>query len=162
MHRLATLAAVGVLATASANCSNAREGANSANEIFPLTSVVAPSSHTEARAPGNGHGRGGNSNSAATNGSTLEVMMVNDAGTTGYSWGDTITFHVVTSETQPNVELVCSQNGVPVYGAVWPLTPNPTLSSGAWQGGAAECKATLYPLGDRKNVLATVAFTAAA
>jgi len=164
MHKLATLAAVGVLAVATANCSNAREGANSANDMFPLTNIVAPSSLNEARSPGNGNGKGGNGNNpaGANGGSTLELVMVNDVGTSGYSWGDTVTFNVSTTATEPNVELLCSQNGVYVYGAVWPLTPNLTLASVAWQRGAAECSAKLFPLGDRKSILATLTFTAAA
>lgn len=165
MRKLATLAAVGVLAVATANCSNAREGANSANGMFPSTDIVAPSS-LEARAPGsnNGNGKGGNNNNqaGAGGGSSLDVVLVNDVGTAGYSWGDTVTFVVSTSASNPNVELICSQNGVAVYGTVWPLTPNPTLSSGMWQGGAAECTANLYQLGDRRSILATVTFSAGA
>ena len=162
MHKLATLAAVGVMAVATANCSNAHEGANAANNMFPLTNVVGPSSVSEARAPGNDNGKGGNkaNNPAAASGSTLELRMVNDVGTEGYSWGDTITFIVSTSLSDPNVELLCSQNDEYVYGAMWPLTPNLTLSSASWQGGAADCTAKLYPLGDRRNILATVSFTA--
>src|SRR5687768_17210324 len=112
MHKLATLAAVGALAVTIANCSNAHEGANSANSMFPLTSVVGPSSVNQARASGNDNGKGGNkgNNPAATSDPSLELMMVNDVRTEGYSWGDTITFIVSTSESNPNVELLCSQN----------------------------------------------------
>jgi len=165
MHRLATLAAVGVLAAASANCSNAREGANSANEIFPLTSVVAPSSHTEARAPGNGNGngKGGNSNNATTGSSSLDVDIVNDVFPDGYSWGDTVTFEVFTDATNsPIVDLTCSQNGGIVYSAQWPLLPTMTLSSRAWQGGEAQCTATLYYVSYPKStILNSVNFVAA-
>jgi hypothetical protein len=169
MRKLIVLMLVVVLGVITASCGQASEGANSAGSVFPSMSVLAPSP-LEARAPGsgggNGNGKGGNGNnqSGASTASSLQYAMVNDRNGDGLpNWGDSITFIVSTTATsEPNVELLCSQDGVAVYGAVWPLTLNPTLSSAAWQGGAAECTAKLYPLGDRKSILATISFTAGA
>ena len=84
--------------------------------------------------------------------------------------GDTVTFDVsTTATTEPHVNLTCSQNGVIVYGAttgyypsyLWPWTQFMTLSSAAWQSGAADCTAVLYYFSGRKTpVLASISFTA--
>jgi len=81
-----------------------------------------------------------------------------------------VTFNFTTTATDtPTVTLLCSQNGVDVYGATggfypsypWPWTTHMQLYSTSWQGGAAYCTATLTPVGG-SPVLATLKFTAGA
>jgi hypothetical protein len=98
-------------------------------------------------------------------------VLYTDVGGDGQvNWGDTVTFEVsTTATTAPDVELICRQNGVVVYGATagfypsyaWPWARYMTLSSTAWKSGAASCTAELY-YGSRRTVLATVNFTAGA
>jgi hypothetical protein len=98
--------------------------------------------------------------------------MVNDANADGQpSYGDTVTFNVSTTTTEPHVSLQCYQGGVLVYGAAsgfyadypWPWTQFMTLSSSSWTGGPADCTATLYYFSGTKVVtLATLDFPATA
>ena len=172
MRRFVTVASIVVLAASAASCGSSQHGSNSASNILPLDSPIGPSA-LEARsgAGGGGGGKGGGKGGGTTSGGgTLELRMVTDVEADGGpNWGDTVTFYVSTTSTsEPTVELLCSQNGVIVYGATagfyssypFPWTKNMTLSSAAWQSGAAECTAKLFPLGARSSVLATVTFTA--
>ena len=164
MRKFVTLAAVAVLAVGSANCT-ASDASNSAGNVFPMSSPVSPSMLQARGGNGGGNGKGGGTGSPSSenSGSSLSVQLAIDADSNGItSRGDSVTFFVLTPVAEPNVELLCAQNGVVVYGAMWPLTPTPKLSSSAWQSGAAECTATLFPLGDRRTVLATLTFTAGA
>jgi hypothetical protein len=114
----------------------------------------------------------GGKNSPSNNGSSsLTLNMVADANGDGLaSWGDTVSFTVSAPTTEPNVELLCSQNGVVVYAAqtgyysnTWPSTRDMRLTSQAWPGGAASCTARLYALsGANTTTLATLSFTAGA
>ena len=176
MRKFVTLAFIGVLAVSVASCGNSQQGSNSASNLA-VDSLVGPSA-LEARAPsgggakGGGGGKGGGGTTSGGGGGSLSLVMVTDVkGDGGPNWGDTVTFNVsTTATTEPTVELLCSQNGVTVYGATsgfyssypWPWTKNMTLSSGAWQSGAAECTAKLFPLGARSTVLASVSFSAGA
>jgi hypothetical protein len=76
------------------------------------------------------------------------------------NWGDRITFTVSTTEPWNQVNVTCSQNSVPVYGAVFPLSPVLTLSSAAWASGAADCTAVVMAF-DTRKVLGTLSFTVA-
>ena len=150
MRKLVILASVVVLAASSVNCANSQG-----------TSPVSPSisgPDGAAAKGGNGHG---NSGTVAT----FALAMVDDANGNGApDFGDTITFNVsTTATTDPLVSVACYQNGNIVFAAAWPSTPNINLASGAWQGGAADCTATLYYIaGAKKPVLATFDFTAGA
>jgi hypothetical protein len=105
-------------------------------------------------------------------GGSLAVVLVTDVNGDGVkSWGDSVTFTVTTSASQPSVKLSCSQGGVVVYyssagfypGYPWPWAQTFTLSSGAWTGGAADCTATLYTYnGKSYPTLATTSFNVAA
>jgi hypothetical protein len=104
-----------------------------------------------------------------TNTSTLSLQLVVDANADGQpSWGDTVRFVVSNPPTDPNVELVCSQNGAVVYAAqtgyyanTWPSTGDMILGSQSWSGGAADCTARLYVFdGSRTDTLVTSSFTA--
>jgi len=172
MRKFVTLASIVVLAASTASCGSSQQGSNSASNILPLESLVGPST-LEARSGGGGKGGGkGSGGSTAGGGGSLELKMVTDKNGNGLpNWGDTVTFNVsTTATTEPTVELLCYQNGVAVYGATagfydsypWPWTKNMTLASAAWQGGAADCSAKLFPLGDRSSVLASLTFTAGA
>jgi hypothetical protein len=162
MKRFVILASVVVLAAASVNCGSSE-------------SVLGPSSLSDSAAvSANGKGGGkrpGGGGSTGGSGSLTLVMVTDNNGNGAPNWGDTVTSKVsTTATTQPTVSLACSQNGVVVYGVssgfyegyAWPWTNNMTLSSGAWVSGAASCTATLFPLGDRSTVLATLTFTAGA
>jgi hypothetical protein len=123
--------------------------------------VLAGSFVVSVQGQGKGKGRGGANADAGA--STVSVVMYLDNNGNGVpNWNDKITFDVSTTETtQPHVQLVCFQNGDVVYGADWPVTPVLTLSSRAWQGGAAECTATAYYFSGSKNVtIASNNFTA--
>jgi hypothetical protein len=115
-------------------------------------------------------GVAGNGNSSSK--SSINLVMVSSSAlsasaTGGPHFGDTITFDVSTSAPEPTVGLSCSQNGVSVYrgsagfysGYPWPWLQNFTLSSQAWNGGAADCTATLYYFdGKRFRDLASTVF----
>ena len=82
------------------------------------------------------------------------LVLENDADGDGIaSWGDTINFQVQTTETdRPQVSVTCYQNEDLVASSMtW---PNPTtLSSRAWQAGAAECVADLFYYSSPRNVV---------
>lgn len=115
-----------------------------------------------------GKGRGGHG--TATGGGSLALVLTSDLGAIGLpNWGDTVTFTVTTTATEPHVDLTCSQNGAVVYGATtgyyasypWPWTKYMTLQSTAWSGGAASCVARLYTFSGSSTVtLATLSFAA--
>jgi hypothetical protein len=164
MQKFAILASVVVLAAASANCANSDR-----NVLSP--SSLNDSADATAAAKGGGKGKPGGGGSTSGSGSLTLVMVTDNNGNGAPNWADTVTFNVSTSATtQPTVELLCYQNGAAVYGATagfydsyaWPWTKNMNLASGAWANGAAECTATLFPLGARSSVLATLTFTAGA
>jgi hypothetical protein len=113
--------------------------------------------------------KGGNSGGTASTG-TLALAGANAI----LHQGDTLSFVGTTTAAQPNVELVCSQNGTVVYASLsgWygnqtPVdaagnftTRNMTLSSQAWTGGPADCTATLYYISGLKLVtMATLPIT---
>ena len=139
------------------------------NGVTSPTAIEASDDGMAARGSGGGGkpGSGGGSGS-----SSLTLAMVNDAdGSGSTSWGDQITFTVSTNATtEPHVDVACYQSGTLVYGATtgffasypWPWTQVMTLQSQAWQGGAAQCTATLYHFGRRgsKVTLATNNFAA--
>jgi hypothetical protein len=115
---------------------------------------------------GNG-GKSNNGNNTST--STLTLQLVVDANNNGQpSWGDTVTFVVSNPPADPNVELVCSQNGTVVYAArtgyyenTWPSTADMVLRSQAWSSGSADCTARLYVIdGLSTATLAKLSFTA--
>ena len=115
-----------------------------------------------------GHNGGG----SITGGGTIAYQMVTDVnGNNAPNWGDTVTFKISTTATEPNVDLTCSQGGTVVYSATtgfyasypWPWTHNMTLSSQMWTGQSASCVARLYVFaGSRTSTLATQSFTAGA
>jgi len=96
---------------------------------------------------GGKHGGGGNTTGGT---STLTVVMVDDANGNGApNWGDTITYTVTSSSSQPYVSTKCYQGGALVYAAdagfyegyPWPGARIMPLSSPSWTSGAASCKA---------------------
>jgi hypothetical protein len=77
--------------------------------------------------------------------------MVMDANGNGApNWGDTITFNVVTTDTQPYVKLDCYQGTTPVASGSagffdsYPWPKQFLLQGVSWTGGAATCTAVLY------------------
>jgi hypothetical protein len=114
--------------------------------------------------------KGGKPNSGNnTSASTLSLQLAVDANGDGQpSWGDTVRFVVSNPPTNPNVELLCSQNGTVLYEAqtgyyanTWPSTGDMILGSQAWSGGPADCTARLYVFSKwGTTTLATYSFTA--
>ena len=156
MRKLVSVASVVALAAGSAACVNSHPGTNSANNLLPMASVVGPSV-LEARAPGKG---GGNPKDNA--GSSLTLVMVDDARVSGPSWGDIVTFNVSTTATRAFISLECYQGSAWVLAAGgWPLDSEFTLAATSWPGGAAECTATLFTTidGRRTTTLATLSFS---
>jgi hypothetical protein len=106
------------------------------------------------------HAAGKKNNRLGTEG-TLKVVVATDQNFDGApNYGDRITFEVNTTQTWNQLNVVCTQNGEPVYGTVWPFTSTPILSSQAWAGGAADCVATLIAFsGDRTTTIGAMTFT---
>lgn len=165
MHRLVILASVIVLTTGGAGCGGGNPDSGSSSSVLAPT-PVGDSSNSAVSGSGKGGGK-----PSGTSSSSLALVMVTDSNGNGQpNWGDQITFQVSTTATsEPHVDLTCTQNGVVVYGATtgfyssypWPWTQIMTLSSTAWQGGAANCTAKLYYFaGSKTPTLATLNFTA--
>ncbi len=122
--------------------------------LFTWVTLAAPSSH------------GGKTNGSIT----LNLPPSSDKNSDGQpNWGDTVSFTLSTTISQPFVNLQCFQNGTRVENGwigYFPESldyPNKDfgLGSGAWQSGAANCTAYLdYATGHSgKNQFATVAST---
>ena len=134
--------------------------------VIALVFALAIAAPLAFAAKGGGGGKYDSSSSIS-----IHSPLVYDANGDGLpNWGDTIRFDVSTTvTTEPFVELICSQNGVVVYGAntgyfdsyAWPWTQNMKLGSQMWTGGDADCVATMFTFrhGHRWN-LAVVSFTA--
>lgn len=165
MRKLITMVSVVALAAGSATCVNSHPGVNSASNLLPMASVVSPSA-LEARAPGkgggNGNGRGGgNGTQPVASSSSLTLVMVDDAGVSGPSWGDTVAFNVSTTATSTFISLNCYQGSSWILAAGgYPLGSEFTLAAISWPGGAADCTATLDETTDgiRITTLATLSF----
>ena len=172
MRWLVILASIVVLAASSVSCS--RDRANAASDLLSSPNILAPSASNGAaiRVTTEGNGGGKEPGGGSSRSSLTLVVSTDINGNDLPDWGDTVTFNVSTTATiEPHVELTCSQNGVIVYGAttgyfegyLWPWTQFMTLSSTAWQGGAADCTADLYYFSGRRTpVLASISFTAGA
>jgi hypothetical protein len=97
-------------------------------------------------------GKGSRGGSGATGGGTISLapLVVDADGDGAPSFGDTVTFNLSTSASQPYVNLLCSQGGVQVYNS-WrgyfagslDSNWNFVLGSGGWTSGAADCTAWL-------------------
>jgi hypothetical protein len=129
---------------------------------FALIFVAAGSSPAFAA---KGAGGGGHKGPAPSASFTLILLNSTDGVP---HWGQLITFTMSsTATTEPNVGVVCYQNGALVYGAVagfypgypWPWDQTFVLASPSWTGGAATCTATLYYISRSSTVsLATMTF----
>jgi hypothetical protein len=115
-------------------------------------------------------GKGGGKPSGG--GGSLSLVILSSSSTDGLPhYGDTVTFNVVTTNTDPHVALKCYQNTTLVYSGdagffasyPWPWERNMTLSSALWTGGGAKCTATLYYFaGGGTHTLATLSFPVSA
>jgi len=116
--------------------------------VVVLAASVAPT----ALAQGKGKGKGNASSVPA-----FSLSMVADYNPNGRpNWGEQIAFQIapMTETSDPRVQVMCFQNGELVYGGLWqPLVSVLTLSSRAWQSGAAECTATLYYIADNNKIV---------
>ena len=169
MSKLEILASVFALAVTTVGCGNSQGQSNSLVEVAP-SMVSTPSEAGDGNLATLARGGGGKKGGGGATAGSLAWKMVTDVNGDGSpNWGDTVTWTFSTSESEPHVDLTCSQNGAVVYGATtgfyasypWPWTQYMTLSSQAWSGGAANCVAQLYVFdGSRQSVLATNSFIA--
>lgn len=110
-------------------------------------------------APG---GKGGGPNKS---GSGLKLVLLNSTDGVPH-WGQEITFELTTSAAEPSVNVRCYQGDAFVYdgwAAFWAgawFGQTFILSSQAWPGGDADCKARLVTFGSngRERTLATMDF----
>ena len=152
MRTVVSLASVVALAAGTVACVNSPAGTGSSSNILPLPGLVSPTA-LEARAPG----KGPKDNA----GSSLTLVMVDDARVIGASWGDIVRFNVSTTATRAFISLECYQGSSWVLAAGgWPLDSEFTLAATSWPGGAADCTATLFTTidGRRTTTLATLSF----
>jgi len=139
--------------------------------------VAAPAIADRGGVPNGGNNggengnKGGNGNSGGGgNHSSSLALVVLDPDDGGANHGEQVTFEVSTTATdKPYVSVSCYQDGTLVYSAsagfyegyAWPWTQVFTLSSNAWSGGAADCRASLdYWDGRGMRSLASLSFTA--
>jgi len=136
-------------------------------QMFIVAALMLLTTSVALAAPG-GNNKTGSSSSISL---VTAAAGTTAAATCGPSYGDSVTFNVSTdATTQPFVHLRCTQNGTLVaegwqawfYGAAgtqtFTLGPTP-----AWQGGAADCTATLenwdnYGTKGKISVLASTDF----
>lgn len=95
--------------------------------------------------------------------SSLTLVLLNSTDGLPH-YGQTVTFKVsTTATTEPDVSLVCYQNGTLVYSAFagfypsypWPGSQDMVLSSASWTSGGANCTATLSYVNGKKTVVLT-------
>ncbi len=110
----------------------------------------------------NPHCAGGGSGTGA--GGTVSLVMVNDTNGNGLpNYGDSVTFNVSTTVSQPWVQLTCYQGGDWVvnqyvgFYAGYPWSQIFPLYSWKWTSGAADCDARLFD-GSNNATLATMTF----
>jgi hypothetical protein len=113
--------------------------------------------------------KGGSGKNGSDPNLTLVVLGSTSASAavTQPQWGQHVTFDVVTDASWANVEVDCAQNGAVVYKQINPYpfgTMNFTLSGYWWTGGAADCSAALFTVGNNgsRTTLATTSFHVAA
>ncbi|MDQ1455622.1 MAG: hypothetical protein QOH28_1242 [Actinomycetota bacterium] len=119
--------------------------------------AVAPSAYAA---------KGGGKSGGGSGGGSVRVVNVTAPGTAP-SHGQTITFSVTSSASQPYVQLNCFQGGSIVYShqagfyAGYPWSHNYVLSSNSWVSGSAACTATLEHNSNRGTTVtdATLNFT---
>ena len=136
--------------------------------VLALAATAAGAAPKGGGKPSGGGGKGGGGSTGGSGSLTLSVT--NDVNGDGLpNWGDSITFTVTSSTTEPHVNVTCSQGGTVVYGAStgyyasypWPWTQIMKLSSQSWTGGAASCTATLQAYsGTSVTTLGTLNFQA--
>jgi hypothetical protein len=154
MNRLMILASVVALAAGAVGCGNSPGQANSLVDVGP--SAVSDSSQsggnlaTLARGSGGGGHKGGGGTTTTGSGTLSVAMVIDKNGNGAPNWGDTITFNVVTTDTQPYVKLDCYQGTTPVASGSagffdsYPWPKQFLLQGVSWTGGAATCTAVLY------------------
>src|SRR5262245_48139436 len=147
MRKLVTLASIVVLAASAAACG---QSSNSATDILSLANPVAPSMLEARGGGGKPGGTGGTGDTTGGGGGSLSLVMLNDVGSNGTGFKDTITFSVSTGATRyPWVTVKCVQNGTQVYkhsNGIFPTSLDQDFTLGPnslWQSGGASCTATL-------------------
>ena len=174
MSKLGILASVFALAVGTVGCGNSQGQSNSLVDVGPSTvSSTSPEDAggnlaTLARGGRNGGGTsGGGGGTTTTGGGTISIVLLNSTDGVAH-FRQNVTFNVSTTATsQPWVTVKCYQNGGLVsqdsngmfatsLDQIFTLGPTPN-----WQGGDADCNATLenwasYP--KSITVLASMSF----
>ena len=159
MRKLAILASITMLATSSSNCSSP---AGAANDVVP-SALIAGSTEgatTFGTSAAGGQGKGKGNAPAVGSTATLDLTMVYDYGTPGYSWGDSVSFTASTTEQWNQVDVRCYQNGALVFAGAWQDSSVLNFSSSEWSEGAADCTADLISYTSNKP-LASMSFSVA-
>jgi hypothetical protein len=133
-----------------------------------LASFVGALSLAGAAMAGNGAGSNKSTSSSSISSPVVVSTAVGTVGTasttTSPTYGDTITFDVSTTETDPYVNLTCFQNGSQVSEgwAAFRVGAERTfvLDSPLWSGGSADCTADLgvFANNGKWKVLASASF----
>jgi hypothetical protein len=112
---------------------------------------------------------GNNGGGANKSSSSISLVLLGPASTTAAtepSFGDQVTFAISTPSANPWVHLQCFQNRTLVaqgWANLAYASPDFTLSSPSWTGGAADCTATLDEwTNGRMRPLASTSFHVAA
>jgi hypothetical protein len=123
-----------------------------------IVAVVALASAATAFAGNNGGG-------ASKSSSSITLVLPSGASATAAtepSFGDMVTFAVSTTSANPWVNLQCFQNRALVaqgWANLAYASPDFTLSSPSWTGGAADCTASLEEWANgRMKMLASTSF----
>ncbi len=126
-----------------------------------MTTMLATVATGAAVAAKGGKGKGHNSSSAT---GSFSLVMVNDANGNGLpNYGDSVTFTVSTTVSDPWVQLTCYQGGDWVtnqyvgFYAGYPWSQVFPLKTWKWTGGAADCNARLFA-GSNGTTLSTMSF----
>jgi hypothetical protein len=153
MRKFAILAVM-ILAAGSLNCSSP---AGAASEIVPSGFVAGSSEGTGTFATNAAGGQGKGKGNAGAIGSipSIDLAMVYDYGTSGFSWGDSVTFTVSTTEHWNQVDVRCAQDGSLVFTGAWTNGSVLNFSSSEWSGGAADCTADLISYTSNKPLAST-------
>lgn len=179
MSKLAILASVFALAVGTVGCGNSQGQSNSLVDVGPsVLNSASPDGSVgtlTTLAKGGNKGGGGATGGSGGGGTTttytgsLSLVMLVDLNSNGApNHGDTITFNVTSTATQPRVRVDCYQGSTLVYSKSvgyfdaypWPQQFTLTSSNGWPNGGAATCTATLYTTtdGTTLNTITTLNF----
>ncbi len=136
--------------------------------VLAMATILATVTVGAAVAGKCGHGNNphcsGGGGTSGGGGGSFSLAMVNDLNGNGLpNYGDSVTFNVSTTVSQPWVQLTCYKDGDTVlngfvgFYAGYPWAQYFALYTWKWTGGAADCNARLFD-GSNDATLATMSF----